>query len=132
LLALVATAHGYWPILAIAVVQVGLLGVILVRAWKSAWTVETITVDPKTIAVLHEEYAGRRRMELNPAWARVFLNRASIGWYPPRLWLKSGDREVELGAFLNAAEKCELAEILRHTIAAHSAWQQQKIETEAS
>ncbi|MDX1557002.1 MAG: DUF2244 domain-containing protein [Xanthomonadales bacterium] len=132
LLALVATFYGYWPVLAIAVLQVMLLGMILVRAWKSAWTVETITVGPDSICVLQEKYAERSRETFETAWARVILRPPAIRWYPPAVWLKSGGNRVELGAYLNTTERCELAEALRAAIARHSAWQHQKIETEVS
>lgn len=132
LLASVAAWQGYWPILAIAVLQVVLLGMVLVRAWKSAWTVETITIDPTSISVLQEQYAASSRLELDTAWARVILRQPAARWYPPALWLRSGDTGVELGTFLNAAEKRELAEALHRAVEAHSAWRHQKIETEVT
>lgn len=131
LLAVVATWQGYWPILVIAIVQVILLGVVLVRAWKSAWTVETVTIGPISIAVLQQEYQGSSRLEMDAAWARVVLTRPAVKWHAPALWLKSGNCSVELGAYLNAVEKRAFAEALSAAIATHSAWQHQKIETEA-
>lgn len=132
LLASVAAWQGYWPVLMIAVLQVILLGMIMVRAWKASWTVETISIEPMSIAVLHEQYADSSRLELDTAWARVILRQPAIRWYPPALWLRSGDSGVELGTFLNAAEKRELAEALRRAVEPHSAWQHQRIETEVS
>lgn len=128
LLAAVAAWQGYWPILAIAILQVALLCVVLVRAWKAAWTVETVTIGPDSIAILQERYAKSKRLELETAWARVILEKPAIGWYAPVLWLRSGHSRIELGAYLNAAEKSDLAESLRAAISAHSAWQHQKIE----
>ncbi len=128
LLATIATVLGYWPILAIAILQVVLLGMVLVRAWKSAWTVETITVGPKSIAILQERYASSCRTRLQSAWARVILEQPPVRWYPPVLWVRSGGKKVQLGAFLNTTEKRELAEALRNAIARHSTWQHQKIE----
>lgn len=128
LLASVAAWQGYWPILAIAVLQVLLLGAILVRAWKAAWAVETITIDPKFVSVLQEQYNGSSRLKLGTAWARVILRQPAVRWYPPALWLRSGETTVELGAYLNAAERRELAEALRQAIGTHSAWQHQKLE----
>lgn len=128
LLASVAAWQGYWPILAIAVLQVLLLAAVLVRAWKSAWAVETITIDPKFIAVLQEQHTGSSRLELDTAWARVILQQPAVRWYPPALWLKSGDTRVELGAYLNAGERRELAEALAKAIGSYSAWQHQRLE----
>lgn len=128
--AVVAAWQGYWPVLAIAILQVVILGKVFVRAWKSAWSVETITIDPDSIAVLQEQYAASSRLELNPAWARVILRQSAVRWHPPALWLQSGRTRVELGSFLNAGEKRELAQALNRAVGAHSAWRHQKIENE--
>ena len=132
LLALVAALQGYWPILTIAMVQVVLLAKILVGAWKSAWAVETITIDADRIAVLQEQYSGSSRRTFKTTWARVILRHPKVRWYTPTLWLSAGGRQVELGAFLNAPEKRELAEALCAAIEPYSAWQHDKIETEVS
>ena len=92
------------------------------QAWR------TVTIGPRSIAVLHEQYAASSRLELETAWARVSLRKQPLHWYPPALWLKSRQTEVELGAFLNSSEKNELAEALSRTIGVYSAWQHQKIE----
>lgn len=130
LLASVAAWFGYWPILAIAVLQVVLLGMIFVRAWKSAWTVETISIDGESIAVLQEQYSGHKRTELDIAWARVVLQQPEIRWYSPELLIRSGRTSVRLGEFLNPAEKRQLAEAIRKAIDQFSAWHNQKIENE--
>lgn len=129
-LASVAAWFGYWPVLAIAVLQVVLLGMIFIRAWKSAWTVETISVDKKCIAVLQQRYSGQSRIELDSAWARVILKQPQYQWYPPELVIRSGKITVRLGEFLNAAEKKELAGSLRTAVGQFSAWQTQQIENE--
>lgn len=127
-LAVVAALQGFWPVLAIAIVQVVLLGVVLVRAWKSAWFVETVTIDSDSIAVLQEQYADSKRLVLGSAWARIIVRQPAIRWYPPTLWLQSGETRVELGTYLNAGEKSQMAEALRRAVGTHSAWRHQKIE----
>ena len=131
-LASVAAWNGFWPILAIAVLQVVLLGLILVRAWKSAWTVETISISSESIAVLQEYYSGSSRLELKPEWTKVVLRQPVIQWYPPSLWLKCGARRIELGAYLNTAEKRQFATALQQAIEPYCAWQHPAIETEVS
>ncbi len=130
LLASVAAWFGYWPVLAIASIQVLLLGMILVRAWKSAWTVETISINSESIAVLQEHYSGHKRTELDTAWARVVLQQPAVRWYAPDLFIRSGKHSVRLGEYLNAAEKKELAGSIFRAIDQFSAWQNQKIEYE--
>ncbi|HKJ15926.1 MAG TPA: DUF2244 domain-containing protein [Xanthomonadales bacterium] len=125
LLASVAAWFGYWPILAIAVFQVVLLGMIFVRAWKAAWAVETISINSECIAVLQERYSGHKRTELDVAWARVTLQQPDIRWYSPDLEIRSGRCSVKLGEYLNTAEKRKLAESISRAIDQFSAWQNQ-------
>lgn len=129
-LASVAAWFGYWPVLAIAVLQVILLGMIFIRTWKSAWTVETISIDSKCITVLRNRFADQEKIELDAAWARVILQQPQYKWYPPELVIRSGKTTVRLGQYLNTAEKHELAETLSKAIGQFSAWQTQRIEKE--
>ena len=122
-LASVAAWLGYWPVLAIAVLQVVLLGMIFTRAWKSAWTVETISIDSVRIRVLQQRFSGQTKTELDAAWARVVLQQPQYQWYPPELMIRSGKSTVRLGEFLNAAERRELAGVLRKAVGQFSAWQ---------
>lgn len=116
LLAAVATWHGYWPVLAIATVQVILLAPLLLYAWRSTWAVETITLDSGKVFVLRETWKARQRLQLDAAWTRVWVEPPGNAWYPPRVILGTDSSRIELGRQLNSAERRQLAGALREAI----------------
>ena len=116
-------AKGYWPILGVAALQAVVVSWILVRAWKGCWVEERIEVGEDSIAVERVRYKASERFEMSTRWARVHLARSSHDWYPPRLWLRSRRRQVELGTFLVGEERERLAQQLAEAIRPHSAWQ---------
>ena len=113
--------QGYWPVLLIAVIQVVLVGLILIRAWQKSWVRDTIDVGPERIVVEQQRHQRKRRIELASAWAVVVMKQADVSWYGPRLLLRSGSSSVELGEFLTTEEKHRLAVQLRSAIEKHSA-----------
>jgi uncharacterized membrane protein len=117
--------QGYWPVLMIAVVQIILVAWLLIRAWEQAWIVEKIEIGPGRIMITHQRYRDKRQLGLDSAWARIRVEQAESPWYAPRLLLRSGNQEIELGAFLTGEEKIQLAEYLSAALAQHSAWQEQ-------
>jgi uncharacterized membrane protein len=121
LLAGLVAWQGFWPVLAIAVVQVVLVSWILLRTWENTWAVETIEVGPDRIRIVVQRYRARRETELETAWAVVESVQPDILWYDPTIRLRSGQRVVELGRFLTADEKRELAQQLKRAIGRYSA-----------
>ena len=113
--------QGFWPIFAIAVVQVGLVSWVLVRTWENTWALETIEIEPQRIRIVKRRYRSQHEYELLTAWAVVETMEPEIGWYDPTVRLRSGDRCVELGRFLTADEKRQLATRLERAISKHSA-----------
>ncbi len=128
-LASVLAWQGYWPILLIAVLQLALVGWVLVRAWYAAWIVERVEIDADRIRVVRIQQSGQRSWDLDARWARVWLEPAAVRWYAPRLIVRSKGASVELGAFLNEAEKGELAAHLGQALAPHSAWREQTVQS---
>jgi len=115
--------QGFWPVLLIAAVQIALVSWILLRTWERGWVSEVIVVGPEWIEVTHQRHRNRRQTQLATAWARVDLVPPEFAWHSPRLVLKSGYGRLELGRFLTAEEKRQLAESLRRAIGNHSALQ---------
>lgn len=113
--------RGYWPILLIAVVQLALVGWILIVAWKRAWVSEVIDICADRITVTHQRHRKKRRCELATAWAVIELKQPDVAWYSPRVQLRSGSRQVELGSFLTTEEKHRLVRNLKSAIERHSA-----------
>ena len=71
-----------------------------------------VSVSGDTVAV----EKARERWEMQRAWAQIRLLPPRIRWYPTRLVLRSHGKEVELGGFLNEAERCQLADELRDAV----------------
>lgn len=113
--------QGFWPVLAIAFIQVILVSWILVRTWERAWQVEIIEVGCERIRVTQQQYKRTRHAELETAWAVIEVVRPDVAWYDPKVQLRSGDKRIELGRFLTGEEKRQLAEQLRRAIKKHSA-----------
>jgi len=113
--------RGFWPILVIAVFQLMLVAVILVRAWQKAWVSETIEIRADRIEVTHRRHKRKRHLGLDTAWAVVELRQPEVEWYAPRVCLRSGVRELELGSFLTSEEKHLLLKQLKSAIEKHSA-----------
>ena len=114
--------QGFWPVFAIAVLQVGLVSWILVRTWENTWALEVIEIDPRKIRIVTRRFRSQREYELPTAWAVVETLEPDIAWYDPTIRLRSGDRSLELGRFLTADEKRQLAEQLERAINKHSAF----------
>ena len=121
-LAAVLAWRGYWPILAIALIQVVLVLWILLRAWRDAWIVEELLIGAQQVLVRRSRYRDRREFRLEPAWARVRIERPPYPGYPPRVILSSVNQHVELGSHLTVDEKLLLAKHLADALAGVSAW----------
>ena len=113
--------QGYWPILLIAVTQLVLIAWILIRAWEKTWVSEIIEVCEDTISVIYRRHRDKRQYEFVTAWTVVELIQPDIAWYSPRVILRSGAEQVELGSFLTSEEKLQLVRQLQSAIRKHSA-----------
>jgi uncharacterized membrane protein len=113
--------QGYWPILAIAVIQIILVVWTLIRAWERCWVAEWIAVGPDQIEVTHQRHKVSHRSVLQTAWAIVELRPSRVASYGPRVVLRSRSESLELGRFLTQAERRQLAGKLRNAIGKHSA-----------
>jgi uncharacterized membrane protein len=112
---------GYWPILLIAAIQMVLVAWILIRTWEQSWVAEQIVIGPERIEITHQRHRRKRRCLLDTAWAVVEMKPPAVAWYGPNVVLRSRSQTVELGRFLTAEEKSQLANCLRRAIAQHSA-----------
>ena len=114
--------QGYWPILAVALIQVVLVFWILLRAWRDAWVVEELLIGTQQVCVRRLRYRDQREFRLEPAWARVRIERPPYPGYPPRVILSSVNQHVELGSHLTVDERLLLAKHLAEALAGVSAW----------
>jgi uncharacterized membrane protein len=113
--------QGYWPVLAIAVIQVVLVTWLLIRTWERAWMVDDIEIDSERITVTQRRYKRIRQLELATAWAVVEVEMPDVAWYEPVVRLRSGRTSVELGSFLTGEERHRLARQLKSAVKKYSA-----------
>lgn len=89
----------------------------LEKSFRDAEIVEDLRLAPDRVSLVRHGPKGKRQdWQANPHWLRLTLH-ATGGPVPQYLTLKGEGREVELGAFLTAAERrtlaAEITEILR-------------------
>ena len=83
----------------------------VVRVWRATASGEIVTITPHDV-----EIAGAARVHYHPYWVRVRLREGRWPGWPCRLMLGSHGRETEVGAFLNDAERRELAQRLERLL----------------
>jgi uncharacterized membrane protein len=101
---------------AFAVLELGVVAYCLSRVWRNSGAGEmiTLTADELVLARTDEAVAAVR---FHPYWVRLVLQPGrKFGW-PSRLLLRSHGREIEVGAFLNEAERVHLARRLSALLA---------------
>lgn len=116
----VATAFalaGFWPVLPFAGLELLALGSGMYLCVLSGREVEVVSVHGEVVAVEKGRRKLEKRWEFQRAWAQIRLQPPRERWYPTRLVIRSHGREVQLGGFLNEAERHELAGALREAIA---------------
>ena len=96
---------------ACAVLVLVLLGWCLRRVWRSCGNGVIVTVTPRRLEVRRTS-DGALLGGFHPYWVRVRLETGRWPGWPSRLLVGSHGRETEVGAFLNEAERCELAQRL--------------------
>ncbi len=101
--------QGLTLVLPFAGLEIVALGVALyISAWRGGVKeVISITGDRIRIEIGHD--SPEQRHELKRVWAQVVLERPWNNWYPSRLFIRSHRRQVEIGRFLNEAERRGLA-----------------------
>jgi uncharacterized membrane protein len=117
--AVLFTFLGAWPVLPFVGVELALvLGLVaLHRRWTAA-QVEVVVLTPDRLRVLVSDgRGGREEVALEPYWARLEL-RENEG-ASPSLRLAARGRSVEIGRYLSAAEKQDMAEALREALRAY-------------
>jgi len=103
-----------------ALVESAAMAVALSVAWRAGDRCERITLDESSLEV--QSLPGRRCTRFQPYWVRVRLDTGD-----GRLVLSSHGRDLEIGAFLAAAERVELARRLRVLLAGSAGqWRKQQ------
>ncbi|MFO7762322.1 MAG: DUF2244 domain-containing protein [Wenzhouxiangellaceae bacterium] len=119
LVALLPALLGYWPIMAIAIVHLAIVGWCLRLAWRGNWARQDITVDAERVRIEHRTAREEYRDELPTGWVRV-EQRSIRG--EPRVYLALHGKRVEIGSFVPADERIEAARSIARALEPHSAW----------
>jgi len=103
-----------------ALVESAAMAIALSVAWRAGDRCERITLDESSLEV--QSLPGRRCTRFQSCWVRVQLDTGN-----GRLVLTSHGRDLEIGAFLAATERVELAKRLRVLLAGSTGtWRKQQ------
>lgn len=93
-----------------AVLELAVVAWCVVRVWRASARGQVITVAPDGVEITAT--AGAPPAHYHPYWMKVRLEPGRWPGWPSRLLVGSHGRETEVGAFLNDAERRELAQRL--------------------
>lgn len=93
-----------------AVLELAVVAWCVVRVWRASARGQVITVAPEGVEITAT--AGAPPAHYHPYWMKVRLEPGRWPGWPSRLLVGSHGRETEVGAFLNDAERRELAQRL--------------------
>lgn len=119
LTALMPTLLGYWPVMAIAIVHLVIVGWCFRLAWRGHWARQDITVDSTRVSVESRTARSHWRREWPVDWVRVHQD--SIRG-EPRIRIGLHGHLVEIGRFLPADERIEAGRRISALLAPHTAW----------
>ncbi len=91
-----------------AVLELGVVGYCMARVWRALAVGQIVTLTSSQLEIATTS-ALAPVARFHPYWVRVRLEPGRWRGWPSRLLLGSHGREVEVGAFLNDAERNELA-----------------------
>ena len=127
--ALLPTLLSYWPIMAIAIVHLVIVGWCFRVAWRGHWARQEITVDADRVQVDFRTVRGVEQQKLPTGWVRV-EQRSARG--EPRVYLALHGKRIEIGSFVPADERIEAAKSIIRALEPHSAWNIKRIKETAS
>lgn len=108
-------AFGFWPILPLCGLELGLLTLALYSVNRSLLAREVVIIDRDAIVIEAGRHEPERRFRLGRTWAQVLL--VPVRRDRNRLVLRSHGRAVECGRFLTEDERGALARELRAVVA---------------
>lgn len=104
-------ALGAWPVVPFLLLDVVLLWLAFRASYRAGRAFEEVRLDDSALTVRKVAHTGtERRIELEPFWTRVQLDRPNAD--ENRLWLASRGRRVAVGYFLSPAEREEIYDVI--------------------
>jgi uncharacterized membrane protein len=119
LVALMPTLMGYWPIMAIAIVHVAIVGWCFRLAWRGNWARQDIVIDSDRLRIVTRTARSEDCQEWPIGWVRVHTERSRS---ETRVLLGLHGRFVEVGGFLPPSERLEVAQRIECALTPHTAW----------
>jgi uncharacterized membrane protein len=105
---------GAWQVLPMSSLVVVALGLGLATGFRRAQIDEVVSIQGGTVAVDKHRQRTTEHYEFQRGWAQVVLDEPKVPMIDPsRLFIRSHGRQVEIGAFLDEAERQELAACLK-------------------
>lgn len=127
--ALLPTLLGYWPIMAIAVIHLAVVGWCFRLAWRGNWRRQEIRIGPQRLVFDDRSMHDEHHSEWPTCWVRVCTERNGS---EPRVFLAHHGRRVEVGPFVPAGERLAAARALAKALRPHSAWSDNEFNETAS
>jgi uncharacterized membrane protein len=106
---------GAWQVMPMSLLVVMALGLALFAGYRRTQVDEVVSIHDGTVAI--DRHRWRRttaHYEFQRGWAQVVLDQPRVPMVDPsHLFIRSHGRQVEIGAFLDDAERQELAASLK-------------------
>jgi uncharacterized membrane protein len=112
--ALLPTVMGYWPIMAIAVVHLAIVGWCFRLAWRGHWARQDIEIDEEQVRIGTCTARGCQQQVWPSGWVRI--ERVDLG-SELRVFLALHQRQIEIGRFLPEFERQQAAELIAGALA---------------
>lgn len=115
-IALWCAAHGLWPVLPFAGLELAAVGFALYYNLRRRDDTQLIAINDDSVTIVTRHRGQPVNTEFSRHWAQVKLRRPKSPWHPSRLTIESHGRACELGSFLTEEARCALARRLRRLI----------------
>lgn len=119
LVALWPTVMGYWPIMAIALIHLAIVGICFRMAWRGNWARQTVRIGGGSVRIEVRTACEQHEVDWPANWVRVEVVKDRR---EPRVNLCLHGERVEIGRFVPPDERLQAAELLRNALAPYSAW----------
>lgn len=108
--------HGLWLMFPFAGLSVGFLLICLYLRVRANMNTEVITFDESTVVVERGCYHVEKSWKYHRLWTKIFVRKPVTRGYPKQIFIRSYGKELELGSFLNKADKETLIKELKNVI----------------
>ena len=108
--------QGAWIIAPFSGLEILALLVCLYLCARSNIQTEVIKFSPDKVTIEQGRTFAEKSWEYHRSWAKIFVRKPRHRGHPERVLIRSHGRELELGSFLNKADKQKLVKKLRKII----------------